>query len=403
VTTPEGPGLRSSEDPDLGAPNPGLRSTSDTGVKITVRWVDSTDAIPAALWAACFPPQVEGVWWYRTLETSGLSDQFTFHYAVIEQDGMPIGIAPAFVMDVPLDVIAPDQLAAVVRFVGKFVRFLRYQRTLFVGSPCSDEGTIGLIPGVELSAILPALVEAVLAKSKSVHASMTVFKDFADLPTPDGFFKVDSFPGTKMPLPASFDLYLAGLNSSHRNKLKKKLRLGSAAVPTTVGVIQHPNAKTLDEIFPLFWNTYEKAKTKFEKLNRRCFDRIAAEPAAHWILLRSEAQLVGFMLCFDCRPMVINKFIGLDYRLADGFLYFQLWAAAVEWATRAGFTEIQSGQTGYSAKLEIGNTLVPLTNHARHRNPLVHRIFAWQAKSISWATIDPVLAGRQPTTIKTEM
>ncbi len=353
--------------------------------------MDSCDAIPAELWAACFAPPVEGVWWYRTLENSGLSDQFRFHYAVIEHEGKPVGIAPAFVMDVPLDVIAPDQLAAAVRLAGKFVRFLRYQRTFFVGSPCSDEGTIGLIPGVGMSAIFPALVDAVLAKSESVRASMTVFKDFTALPTPAGFFNVVSFPGTRMPLPASFDLYMAGLKSSHRNKLKKKLKLGRAAVPTTSQVIQHPDAKTLDEIFPLFWRTYQKGKTKFEKLNRAFFDRIAAEPAAHWILLRSDGQLVGFMLCFDCRPTVINKFIGLDYDRTEGFPYFQLWAAAVDWATRAGFAEIQSGQTGYSAKLEIGNTLVPLTNHARHRNRLVHRIFAWQAKSISWSTIDSAL------------
>ncbi len=98
------------------------------------------------------------------------------------------------------------------------------------------------------------------------------------------------------------------------------------------------------------------------------------------------------MLCFDCRPRLVNKFIGLDYAVAaEGNLYFQLWAAAAAWAAEQGFAEVQSGQTGYRFKLDVGNALVPLTNFARHRNPLVHRIFAGQARGITWATIDPDL------------
>jgi hypothetical protein len=112
------------------------------------------------------------------------------------------------------------------------------------------------------------------------------------------------------------------------------------------------------------------------------------------VLLRQagSGRLIAFMLCFDCGPRLVNKFIGIDYTIPDAFLYFQLWAAAVDWASALGFAEIQSGQTGYSAKLEIGNHLVPLTNFARHRNPLVHAVFAWQAKGINWKTIDNDLA-----------
>ena len=133
----------------------------------TIRWVDSVDAIPHALWEACFPPPLEGRWWYATLHGCGITDQFAFAYAVIERAGEPVGIAPTFAMDVPLDVIAPDSLAAVVRFVGRYVRFLRYQRTLFVGSPCSDEGTVGLLPGVELSGVADSLQSALNARGRA--------------------------------------------------------------------------------------------------------------------------------------------------------------------------------------------------------------------------------------------
>ena len=56
---------------------------------LSIRFVGSQAEIPAALWDACFPPPLEGRWWYETLEASGLEDQFTFAYAVIEQDGTP--------------------------------------------------------------------------------------------------------------------------------------------------------------------------------------------------------------------------------------------------------------------------------------------------------------------------
>ncbi len=365
---------------------------------ITVRWLDTAAAVPADLWAAAFPPPLEGRWWYAALEAAGLSDQFTFAYAVLDRDGSPVGLAPTFLMDVPLDVIAPDRLASLVRTVGRFVRSLRYQRTLFVGSPCADEGTIGLIPGVELAAVLAPLQDALDRRARDRRASMIVYKDFPDADVPAlsaerRLFRVSSFPGTRLPLAGSYDAYLRSLDAERRHKLKKKVRRGAAAVPTDAAVIRHPDAATLAEVWPLFWQTYLKGRTKFERLTPAFFQAVAAEPTSHFVLLRHAGRLVAFMLCFDCRPRLVNKFIGLDYAVAaDGNLYFQLWAAAAAWAAEAGFAEVQSGQTGYRFKLDVGNTLVPLTNFARHRNPMVHRIFAWQARGISWPTIDPDLA-----------
>ncbi len=364
---------------------------------ITVRWVQTVDAVPATLWAACFAPPLEGRWWYAAMEASGLDDQFTFACAVIDRDGQPVGLAPTFLMDVPLDVIAPDRLANLVRLVGRYVRFLRYQRTLFVGSPCADEGTVGVVPGVSLSDVIGPLQDALDRRAAHLRASMIVYKDFADPDVPAlsaerRLFRVSSFPGTRVPLTGGFDGYLASLDSERRHKLKKKLRRGAAAVPTVATVVQNPDAATLAEVWPLFWQTYLKGRTKFERLTPAFFDAIAAEPAAHFVLLRHAGRVVAFMLCFDCRPRMVNKFIGLDYAVAaEGNLYFQLWAAAAKWAADAGFAEVQSGQTGYRFKLDVGNHLVPLTNFARHRNRLVHRAFAAQGRRITWDTIDPDL------------
>jgi len=79
----------------------------------------------------------------------------------------------------------------------------------------------------------------------------------------------------------------------------------------------------------------------------------------------------------------------LDYAYrGDWFLYFRLWEQIVDWAARSGAEELQSGQTGYMAKLDVGHTLIPQTNYCRHLNPVVHRIFKAVASSISWSTLD---------------
>ncbi|MCX7172217.1 MAG: hypothetical protein NTY41_18585, partial [Proteobacteria bacterium] len=90
---------------------------------------------------------------------------------------------------------------------------------------------------------------------------------------------------------------------------------------------------------------------------------------------------------------VINKFVGIDYaRPREWLLYFRLWEAALDWALSRGARSIQSGQTGYAPKIELGHRLVSLTNYCSHRNPLIHLIYAQVAKTVSWATLDQDLA-----------
>src|SRR6516162_11023456 len=111
---------------------------------IEVRWVNSVHDAPRQDWEACFPPPLEGWWWYAALEKSGLEAQFQFAYGLVESAGRLLAIAPVFVMDVPIDLVAPPLVAKALQAAGAVVKRLRYQRTLFIGSACSDEGTVGL-------------------------------------------------------------------------------------------------------------------------------------------------------------------------------------------------------------------------------------------------------------------
>jgi hypothetical protein len=367
---------------------------------LSVRWVSSVDAIPADLWQQCFPHPLEGRWWYSVLERSGLDDQFSFSYAVLERNTIPIGIAPTFLMNVPIDLVAPPLLARIIRSAGKWFPRLRYQRTLFIGSPCADEGSVGLVHGIRLRDVAVILQDAVYTHAQNAGASLIVWKDFPDTLSDDldvlcrdrSLFKLVSYPGTIVPrLEGSFDGYLKTLTSAKRNSLKRKLRRSRAMGALDVSVIRYPDDPLVAEIFDLYWQTYQKGTTKFERLTPEFFRLIAMEDVSHFIMLRipETGKLIAFMLCYRIGTRVFNKYMGFDYTVArDWYLYFRLWEAAVEWAAASGASELQSGQGVYTPKLDLGHALIPLTNYCIHLNPLVHRIFSAAARYISWSTLD---------------
>lgn len=354
----------------------------------SVAFVRSASDIDAALWDACFPPPLEGRWWYETLERSRLEDQFTFLYALISRDGTPIGIAPAFVMRFPVSLVAPDALKPLLPLVGS----LAHPKTLFVGSPCADEGTVGLLPSTDRHAALSALQEALLAKAKELDAPLLVWKDMPlEIPQPAGTFPVASFPGTVVELGANRAAYLASLKGSRRHNVLKKIKRSASHFAARVEALEKPEPRVLDEIFPLFMQTYERATTSFERLGKEFFAQIAQVPCARFITVREErsGEMVAFMLCFELAPKLINKFVGMDYRRPGEWqLHFRLWDAVVDYALSRGLTSIQSGQTGYAVKIETGHRLVPLVNFCRHRNGFIHAIAARAARTIDWASLD---------------
>jgi hypothetical protein len=369
----------------------------------SITWTTSADDISPELWAAAFPPPLEGRWWYAALEHARLEDQFTFAYALIHRAGRPVGLAPTFLMNLPLDLVFPWPLDHVARFNGRFHPWFRYRRVLFVGSPCSEEGHVGLLPGLTLGEVAPALQDALVLRARQTRAAMIVWKDFPDhcrqdlepLRRSHGLVPSISFPAARADLPpGGFPAYLASLKKDRRYQIKRKLKLSHQAGPLHAEVIQHPDPATLDEIFALFQQTYLKGKTKFERLTPDFFRAIAAENVAHFLILRrpgekNTGRAVAFKLVFLLGRCAINKFIGLDYsQPPDYHLFFRLFEETVNWASTQGVVEFQSGQTGYRPKLDLGFQLVPLTNFCRALKPWNQVILNLIAPHITWSTLD---------------
>ena len=370
----------------------------------SVAFVASESEIPESLWTACFTPQQEGRWWCRLIEHAGVERQFHIFYAVLREGDRPVGIAPLFTMDLPLEFLVPDWLVPRLAFLGRMLPALSQPRILFVGSPCADEGAIGLLPEVDRRAAMLALQQALEAELLRHAAMMVLWKDFPPSYEADfawlagrvGLFRMTSFPGAVIDLPTGrHEDYLAAMKRSRRHNLRRKLKESAKHFDAVVEVVQRPDAATLDEIYALFAATRARAETSFEELDRRFFERCCDEPRAHFLLLRERASgsLAAFMLCFDLGGTVINKYIGLDYaRPREWFLLFRLIDAAVIWSLGRGARVFQSGQTGYSAKLEQGHRLVALTSYGKNRNRLFHMIARAVAARVSWSTLDKDLA-----------
>ena len=377
--------------------------------QLTLEWLNSESQIPQALWDNCFPAPYEGQWWYRSLECSHLEKQFTFTYGLISLNGEPIAIAPAFVMDVPIELVMPPLILPIVKIIGKIIPSFLYQRTFFIGSACSDEGHIGIDPKVLKNNVVTqddifiCIQEAAEKQAKKYNAPMLVWKDFPGafhqvllkISKSKDLFPLVSFPSALVTLQGNkADDYIASLKSSRRQKLNKKL-ITAMAAPLDVSVIHLPDNQTLHQLYRLFSRTYLKGKTKFEELTPEFFEFISREKEAHFIILRHQSshEIVAFMLCFNLGEHVINKFIGMDYDAPqDWFLYFRLWIEVVNWSYKIGANTIQSGQTAYPAKIETGHQLIPLTNFCKHRNTLMHSISKKVASLVNWDTLDQDLA-----------
>jgi Acetyltransferase (GNAT) domain len=369
-----------------------------------VEFLETASQIPNDLWEACFQPPAEGRWWYETLDQSGIEEQFTFFYGLIRHLGRSIGIAPVFVMDLPIEEVAPEKFLRLLRLIGKIVPSVLFQRTLFVGSPILDESRIGLISDANRRAALLALQIALEKQADELRAAMIIWKDFPESSSNDlnwlshqrRLFRVVSFPNTVVEF-LSFrkEDYFAAMKGSRRHNLKKKLRRSREQVALGVEIVQRPDSKTLDDIFGLFWQTHEKSAAKFAKLNRKFFELIAEKPATLFIILREQGtgEMIAFMLCLDMGKRLINLFIGMDYsRPKEWMLYFRLWEAAVDLALSRGFTAVVSGRSSYAIKIEMGHKLVPLNNYCRHRNLFLHHLYRILAQRVDWASLDDALA-----------
>lgn len=389
---------------ELPAAAPAREACGSLDDALEITWCATSDSIPEALWHDCFRAPRIGLFWFRSLEHAKLSDQFTFLFGLLKLNGIPVGIVPAFVFDLPLDLVMPDAIARVVSPIARGpLRGLAFQRTFFIGGVGIEEGHVGIVHGHSLRPFVDFIHRAAREKARRLRAAMLVWKEFPasdrgaldELVASGRAFSTVSYPGTVIPLmPGGYRAFLATLRSDRRWKINNKLRRGAATIGVTSSVIRRPDPAEIAELFALFWQTYLRGATKFERLTPEFFSRIAACDESTFLIQRDTrtGKMVAFMLLLDLGERVVNQFIGIDYEAGTGgYLYFRLFAEAYDWACSTGATVMHSGQTAYTGKLDLGHTLVPLWNFCEHGNWLINHVYRVVGKRIRWETLDAQL------------
>ena len=130
-------------------------------MSLKMTWHDRTSAIPNWLWRECFAPPKQGLFWFRALELGTYKDQFQLLFGLLSVDDAPIGIVPAFIFDLPLELVMPPALSPHITLLARGpLRRVAYQRTLFIGNIAGEEGHVGLLPGRALGDVAAFIHDA---------------------------------------------------------------------------------------------------------------------------------------------------------------------------------------------------------------------------------------------------
>lgn len=360
-------------------------------MSFSIIWNTTCEGISEQLWALFFPEPTEGLWWYRILEKSQLNDQFTFYYALVMKNNTPIALIPAFIFNFPLDIGVPSWIARWNPF--------GYLKTLFIGNPLA-ESHIGYHQMDD--EIMTHINSEIKVKAKLLNASFIVWKDFSG-PVADtlnaikqkmGLFRVPSYPGTGLAVQQDMDSYLKTLRPKERKNYLYWLRTSKKRCDPLISIVNLPDLQLIKELFPLFMQTYEKGKTKFEKLTPAFFEEMAKHPNVTFILIRDRVteKLMAFAMCTLSKSLIRSKFIGIDYSLKNYLLGYLLYDLTYRWAISIGAKEIYQEQSAYRKKIDFGYKLLPYYNYCQHLNPILNKMFYLITKKMTWSDVDPELS-----------
>ena len=247
-----------------------------------------------------------------------------------------------------------------------------------------------------------ALHEAIDAYRPHGRASLILLKDFPAMYrealgvfTKNGYQRAPSMPAARLDLDfADFEEYMMGrLSKVFRKNLRRKLRASDGAAPIEMEVTTDAT-HLVDEIYPLYRQTFERSDFKFEELNKEYFAAIGQRlpDCVRYFIWRQEGRIIAFNLCLVKDGTLHDLDVGLDYSVAlDLHMYFVTWRDVIQWCLKNGVTTYHTGPLNYDPKLHLKLTLAPQDLYARHNSALLNPIFKLAIKYLEPTRHDPIL------------
>lgn len=343
--------------------------------------------IPAHCWGQGIAGECFDARYYQIIEQT-LQQGFRYCYAIVHNsESRAWAVQPFFLVDQDLAMGLPESGRVLLGGVRRyFPRFLR-STMLMVGCAAGE----GALDCNEAWAI-DLLQDALEGYAKEVRASLLLLKDFPastrEALSPlrsRGYQRVPSMPGARLSLEdGDFETYMQRcLSRVYRKGLRRKFRecdrLGGVEMEEVRDV-----TSVVDEIYPLYRQTFDRSKFRFEELTPAYFCQIAEKMGdrARLFVWRYKGRAVAFSLCMVHEGVLYDMNIGLDYTVALHLhLYFITWRDIVSWAMERGLKSYYTGPLNYDPKLHFRLHLAPLDLYVRHRsrwvNPLFGKLLAY--------------------------
>jgi predicted N-acyltransferase len=335
-------------------------------------------------WIDAFPDQRKDYRYYEILEDT-LRDDFEYAYfAIRDEAGTTLAVQPFILLDQDiLEGVDSVWKQWAERIRRTYPRFLKL-RTLMVG--CSaGEGHLAAGIGLSSEDVARILSRDMVKLAKASGVQLVVMKEFPvsyrqtfDCFLHRGFARVPSMPMTMLNIQYdNFENYMQqALTRNSRWALRKKLK-ATAGEALVLSVTDDVEA-LVDELYPLYLQTFERSKLRFEKLTKEYFIELSRrmKDKVRFLLWHRAGKLVAFSHCMVEGDCVFSEYIGFDYSIAlDLHLYFYTARDFINWAIQNRYKWIRSSGLNYEPKLRMRHVLDPIDLYVRHTSSPVNAIF----------------------------
>ena len=342
--------------------------------------VHSVRQIAPDIWQRALSDHAKDHRYYEVIEET-LPRQFDYRYFILKNTRTgAVAIQPFFFVDQDCTAGLPKTLRRLVAQARLlWPRFLSL-KMMMIGC-AAGEGQLDLAEPWAVEALHEAIEKYAPGK-----ASIIVLKDFPasyrQALTPfsnNGYRRVPSMPAAQIDLEfASFEDYMQRkLGKVFRKNLRRKFRDGGSFPPLSMEVVSDITL-LVDEIFPLYQQTFQRSEFQFEELTKEYFCALGKRmpERARFFLWRQNGRLVAFSLCLVHDDTIYDLDVGMDYSVAlDLPLYFVTWRDVVQWSIQQGLKRYHTGPLNYDPKLHLRLDLAPQDLYARHAWPFLNPFF----------------------------
>jgi len=295
---------------------------------------------------------------------------FTLGAISVSEGDRILAVAPVFQVDYRLDTALQGGLGRITNWIHARVPGLMSLSLIGIGSPMSDNCTIGFLPELdpgERASVFGAMLDRLKQEARARRISLLAIKGLGGLACElgqtlgeHGYLHITSMPVAMLPLPfGTFDAWLNSLPKKERIYFRKKLK--SAA---DLRIEYRTSIKGLEpQIVALFEATLAQSKVDygdFEQLNAGYMSNVVDRlgEGMQMMLCWKGDELISFQLCLVGRDYIINEQLGMKYPEArEHNLFFVNWLMLVRYAIEKGVGLIEMGATTYATKLLFGGYL----------------------------------------------